>query len=153
VQAEAYLACAKGLQSREAAQTLTGAQLAAEAGYLLLAAETASQAVRFFARDGNQRMARQAGKLLQELLKALPAAAAAQLTGIPSRRDLTFRERDVAVLAASGVRSREIAQRLGVSVRTVEGHIYRIYEKLDVRSRGELAARINEAKADDAAGV
>ncbi|NKX49808.1 helix-turn-helix transcriptional regulator [Arthrobacter deserti] len=95
-------------------------------------------------------MARPAGRLLQGMLKDLPAAATAQLAGTPSRRDLTFRERDVAVLAASGVRSREIAERLGVSVRTVEGHIYRIYEKLDVRSREELAARI---RAEDSAGV
>ncbi len=51
---------------------------------------------------------------------------------------LTRRERDIAGLAAQGLSDKDIAQRLMVSVRTVEGHLYRTYVKLGVRGRDEL---------------
>jgi DNA-binding CsgD family transcriptional regulator len=51
---------------------------------------------------------------------------------------LTPRERQVAELAAAGVRSREIADRLFLSTRTVENHLQRVYAKLGVSGRVEL---------------
>jgi len=51
---------------------------------------------------------------------------------------LTVRERDVVRLVALGHTSREIAERLVVSVRTVEAHRTRIHARLGVGSRGEL---------------
>ncbi|WP_146070850.1 LuxR C-terminal-related transcriptional regulator [Arthrobacter sp. B1805] len=51
---------------------------------------------------------------------------------------LTRREREIAVAAASGATNREIACSMCVSVRTVEGHLYQVYLKLDVGSRAEL---------------
>lgn len=53
---------------------------------------------------------------------------------------LTDRELAVAMLVADGRTNREVAERLFVSVRTVEVHIGRMFTKLDVRSRGELIA-------------
>ena len=55
---------------------------------------------------------------------------------------LTRREQDIVELAVQGLTDREIAQRLMVSVRTVEGHLYRTYVKLGVRSRDELASAL-----------
>ena len=52
---------------------------------------------------------------------------------------LTNREREIAELAADGLPSRVIAERLYVSVRTVDNHPARIYAKLGVSSRAELA--------------
>ncbi len=52
---------------------------------------------------------------------------------------LTKREREVAVLAAGGITSKDIADRLFVSVRTVDNHLGRVYEKLGISSRAELA--------------
>lgn len=52
---------------------------------------------------------------------------------------LTSRERQVAELAAEGVRSREIADRLYLSPRTVENHLQRVYAKLGVNGRVALA--------------
>lgn len=52
---------------------------------------------------------------------------------------LTHAERRVAVLVAAGQTNREIADTLFVSVRTVETHLSHAYQKLDVRSRTELA--------------
>jgi DNA-binding CsgD family transcriptional regulator len=47
----------------------------------------------------------------------------------------------VAELAAAGHTNREIAQALFLSVHTVEDNLRRIYGKLGIRSRTELAAR------------
>jgi DNA-binding CsgD family transcriptional regulator len=66
---------------------------------------------------------------------------------------LTVRERYVAVLAAYGLRGRDIAQQLGIPVRTVEGHIYRVYDKLHVRSRLALAAALSEPPPEFAAAL
>src|SRR5262249_42872099 len=59
----------------------------------------------------------------------------AQLTGVEA---LTASERRVAELAAQGLTNREIAQALYVTARTVEGHLTRTFQKLDLRSRAEL---------------
>jgi DNA-binding NarL/FixJ family response regulator len=56
------------------------------------------------------------------------------------RLPLTTRELEVARLAARGLSSRAIAEELVLSVRTVESHLYRVYTKLDVSDRAELAA-------------
>lgn len=54
---------------------------------------------------------------------------------------LTARELEVAMLIAGGASNRDISSALFVSVRTVEVHVSRIFAKLDVRSRLELAVR------------
>lgn len=55
---------------------------------------------------------------------------------------LTGREWEIAELAAAGRRSREIANQLFLSPRTVEAHLARIYRKLDVSSRAALATAL-----------
>lgn len=52
---------------------------------------------------------------------------------------LTRRERDVALFAARGLANREIAERLVLSVRTVESHLAQTYRKFGVKDRKELA--------------
>jgi DNA-binding CsgD family transcriptional regulator len=52
---------------------------------------------------------------------------------------LTGREREIAELAAAGKRSREIADELFLSARTVDSHLSRIYRKLDISSRAALS--------------
>jgi DNA-binding CsgD family transcriptional regulator len=63
----------------------------------------------------------------------------APLTGVES---LTASERRVAELAAQGLTNREIAQALFVTARTVEGHLTRTFQKLDLRSRDDLAGAL-----------
>ena len=53
--------------------------------------------------------------------------------------ELTDREREVLILLAKGLSNKEVAQRLYLSVRTVEGHLANIYDKLGVHSRTEAA--------------
>jgi len=56
----------------------------------------------------------------------------------PAAVDLTPREREVALLAAGGCSSREIADRLVVSVRTVDNHLRNAYRKLGITRRQDL---------------
>ena len=53
---------------------------------------------------------------------------------------LSPRELEVARLVAEGLTNREIASRLFVSERTVDGHLEHIREKLNVNSRAQVAA-------------
>lgn len=57
---------------------------------------------------------------------------------------LTRREREVARLAAAGSSARDIAHRLHIGERTVETHLSRVYAKLGVDSKPQLAARAAE---------
>jgi DNA-binding NarL/FixJ family response regulator len=54
---------------------------------------------------------------------------------------LTPTEERVAGLVAEGRSNKEVAEALFVSVRTVEANLTRIYSKLGIRSRTELASR------------
>jgi predicted ATPase/DNA-binding CsgD family transcriptional regulator len=62
--------------------------------------------------------------------------------GRPTRRwaSLTPAEHDVACLAAEGLTSREIGERLFISPRTVGAHLGHVFEKLAITSRRELRA-------------
>jgi DNA-binding CsgD family transcriptional regulator len=72
--------------------------------------------------------------------------AGAELARIPGRAPasggLSETERRIAELVASGLANKEVAAKLFVTVRTVEGNLTRIYTKLGVRSRTELAAML-----------
>ena len=59
-------------------------------------------------------------------------------------RGLTARERSIAALAAQGLRNRDIAARLEVNEGTVKVYLHRIYRKLGVGSRTELAILVRE---------
>ena len=56
--------------------------------------------------------------------------------------DLTPNEARVAELVAAGGTNREVADALFVSVHTVEANLKRIYRKLGIRSRTELASAL-----------
>jgi DNA-binding NarL/FixJ family response regulator len=56
----------------------------------------------------------------------------------PAWRVLSPQELQIARLAADGLSNREIGSRLYLSHRTVGSHLYRIFPKLGVTSRGQL---------------
>jgi len=65
----------------------------------------------------------------------LPAAASSHSGGAGR---LTAREREIVKMAASGLRNRDIAERLFITEGTVKLHLHNIYQKLDVNGRPEL---------------
>ncbi|MFJ5265709.1 AAA family ATPase [Streptomyces sp. NPDC088387] len=81
-----------------------------------------------------------AAPLLDRLRHVLEPAVPQDVPGTLSRA-----ERRVAELAAMGDTNLEIAERLFVTVSTVEQHLTRVYRKLKVSGRGELAARLTDA--------
>jgi DNA-binding NarL/FixJ family response regulator len=79
-----------------------------------------------------------------ELLDAIRRAAAGGLAfGVRPGNGvaLTGREREVVQLVVDGASNDEIGGRLGISARTVESHLRRLFERVGVASRTELAAR------------
>ncbi|MFG1621941.1 AAA family ATPase [Kribbella sp. NPDC049227] len=77
------------------------------------------------------------------------ARAEAERIGSPSTTMmLTATERRVADLVGSGHSNQEAAAQLFVSVKTVEANLTRIYRKLSVRSRTELANRLHQLDTD-----
>ena len=60
---------------------------------------------------------------------------------------LSRRELEIADLAGDGLRSDQIAERLFLSVRTVDNHLQHIYQKLGIGSRAELAAALGRRPA------
>ncbi|HET9729658.1 MAG TPA: helix-turn-helix transcriptional regulator, partial [Acidimicrobiia bacterium] len=92
-----------------------------------------------------QRAAARAGVLAGQCEGARAPALDQLIQPLP----LTAREREVANLAAQGLHSQAIAERLFVSVRTVEGHLQNVYSKLGIRDRRSLARYLDQHKARD----
>ena len=61
---------------------------------------------------------------------------------------LTDREREIVMLIGQGLSNREVAERLTLSVRTVEGHIYRAMVRTGTCNRDELAALLRAPPAE-----
>jgi DNA-binding NarL/FixJ family response regulator len=75
----------------------------------------------------------------EELIAAGARPRRLQFSGADA---LTASERRVAELAASGLGNREIAQTLFVTIKTVENHLARAYQKLGIRSRDGLPSAL-----------
>jgi DNA-binding NarL/FixJ family response regulator len=70
----------------------------------------------------------------------------------PGEERLTWRERQTVQLVAEGLSNRAIALRMGVSVRTIEGHLNHAFAKLGVESRTELVRMVLMGWISDATG-
>jgi len=61
-----------------------------------------------------------------------------------AKPQLTAREQEILKLLTKGLANGEIASTLGVSTNTVKNHLYSIYRKLGVNSRGQAFATATE---------
>ena len=108
-------------------------------GALLLAAEAANAAGEAWKTKGDTRRAASATVRSTALLARCEGARTPGVTIVDSVVPLTPREREVALLAADGVASKDIADQLFLSYRTVNNHLQHVYTKLGVTTRSELA--------------
>jgi DNA-binding CsgD family transcriptional regulator len=122
------------------AKELAGAAGDFEAlGAMLLAAEAAAGAAEAFSRAGDRRAATAALHRSNALAAACEGAATPGLFHAAAAVPLSGREREIVMLAAGGMASKDIAERLYLSVRTVNNHLQHAYTKLGVSSRAGLA--------------
>lgn len=80
----------------------------------------------------------------EALAKRCGGASTPALRQASTRLPFTAREQEIVALLGEGLSSRAVAERLTLSVRTVEGHIYRAMAKTGVSSREELAALLRQ---------
>jgi DNA-binding CsgD family transcriptional regulator len=107
------------------------------AGALLFAADTAAEAAGAHERAGEKRAAALSRARAATLARTCGLADTPALDLLSPPR-LTSREEDVARLAVQGLSNQDIADRLVVSVRTVEAHLAHVYTKFGIRGRADL---------------
>jgi DNA-binding NarL/FixJ family response regulator/energy-coupling factor transporter ATP-binding protein EcfA2 len=135
--AEAIAQHAHGLADQDGDVLDAAADRFADMGAVALAADAAAQAAREHART------RQRGKEIKCSTRAHSLASQHEIRtpavyAAASPLPVTAREREIANLVAAGLSNRQIADRLVVSVRTVEGHVYRTFAKLGIDDRDQL---------------
>ncbi len=89
-----------------------------------------------------------AGQAARELAAAGGAGPEPERPGTPTRgirHPLSAQELRIAELAAQGLTNREIGARLRLSPRTVGAHLYKIFPKLGITTRGGMAQALREA--------
>ncbi len=111
-----------------------------KAGVLLSAADAAAQAVVLYERSGRRPHTTEAAARALRLASQCGGATTPAIRAAARPLPISSREHEIAVLIDEGLSNREIADKLTVSVRTVEGHIYRACIKLDISDRDQLAA-------------
>jgi DNA-binding CsgD family transcriptional regulator len=134
--AEVVAAHARGLADRDDDLLDAVADRFADLGAMALAADAAAQAAHEHARKRHRgkevaSSARAHGLASQGEIRTPALAAALPLP-------ISDREREIAMLVAAGLSNHQVADRLFVSVRTVEGHLYRIFAKLGIDDRDQL---------------
>ncbi|MFD2091507.1 LuxR C-terminal-related transcriptional regulator [Blastococcus deserti] len=115
-------------------------------GDLLAAADAAAQAALAFTRAGLKGSASAAAARAHRLGLACEGARTPAIRAAARPLPLTAREREIATLAATGLSNRDIAELLVVSVRTVEGHLYRAGHKLGISDRATLGTLLGEGQ-------
>jgi DNA-binding CsgD family transcriptional regulator len=134
-----YAAHAQALESENPQVLERVVQDFDNAGLSLFAAEAACQVCGIHRRRDEANLARRAAALARELLPESSGVRTPPFSELPDVVPLTRREREVALLAAGGMPSKEIADRLYISVRSVDNHLSRVYFKLGVTGRSDLS--------------
>ena len=107
------------------------------------ACECAAHAAEEFAEEGRQDSARRAAPAAASCTSWAPAASCPRSAASTPTPSCSVHARpSSSTCAARGLTNAEIADRLVLSVRTVESHIYRAMQKLGVNDRRELPRRI-----------
>lgn len=113
--------------------------LLAELGAPLFAVEALAQAVAVAERQGRRRDAIRWRREVDDLVTAAEPFHTPALADLTRPADLTPRELEIARLAAEGRSAKAIAAHLGISWRTVDNNLSRVYTKLAIPGREDLA--------------
>jgi DNA-binding NarL/FixJ family response regulator len=124
--------------------------LAASAAYRRVgdraaAADAAAQAAVAFTEGQQSKRGLYATALARELADECGGLCTPALR-TPAGLKLSGRQRDVVELVAAGLSNRDIAAKLVMSVRTVEGHVYRACQRVGAQSREELASIVRSGR-------
>lgn len=130
---------ARGLLDADADLLARAADTATELGYRLIALHARRAAAPLLEADGRHVRARELQRLVRQTSRAL-GVEENDGDGGPDLSMLTRREREIVEHLLDGLTNRQIAAAIGVSVRTVENHLYRIYPKLGVTRREDLVS-------------
>jgi DNA-binding CsgD family transcriptional regulator len=145
------------LAARWAASPADGAELESvadgleSAGCLMLAAEALAAAGTAWRKASEPRRATACERRADELIRQCRGANAAAITTVRSVVPLTAREREIVLLVADGMSTKETAERLFLSARTVSNHLQNAYTKLGISKRSELAAALTRLGGDQGA--
>ena len=139
---QTFLAHAQALAADTGARLEDVSASFEQVGSMLLAAEAAAEAAAAYRRGGRAMAAERAAGATVRRLRACGGARTPTLGALARVPALTRRELEVCGLAAGGLSNHAIADRLGVGVRTVEGHLLRAMTKLGVRSRADLGSAL-----------
>ncbi|MBJ7257826.1 MAG: response regulator transcription factor, partial [Akkermansiaceae bacterium] len=85
--------------------------------------------------------AAQGGSPMSPIIAASVVKLLANLTKVTSPVSLSPREREMLAFIVEGLTAKEIADRLGVSVHTIDTHTRHLFKKINVRSRAAAVAR------------
>jgi len=108
-------------------------------GDVLAAADVASQAATAHRRAGRTGSAITSAGRASQLAAKCGGATSPAIAAASSALPFTERELEIAMLLAQGLSNRDIADAMSLSIRTVEGYIYRACNKVGVKGRGDLA--------------
>lgn len=117
----------------------------ADYGLYLEAAETAAEASARYRAEALRGAAARTAARSRTLQLRCEGAMTPLLATLEAPVALSRREREVASLAAKGCSNKDIAEQLSVSVRTVESHLYKVFAKVGVDHRGDLATHLGFA--------
>jgi DNA-binding CsgD family transcriptional regulator len=135
----AYGAHARALTAGDGRAVLAAAEELAAIGALRYAMEAAAGAAAVFVAEGRDDSARRAATRARELHARGQGGTPPRLQDLdPVAAELTARESQLVDLARRGLSNAEIADRLVLSVRTVESHLYRAMQKLGVGDRRDF---------------
>jgi DNA-binding NarL/FixJ family response regulator len=139
-QRAAAAAVSRGARLEAAASLIAAARAVAATGQTAPAVAQLRAVRAEMEQCGARRLAQEAGRELRALGAAAPAPVPRR-AGDAGTRQLSAREREIALLVAQGNSNPQIARALYLSPKTVEGHMRRIFHKLGVTSRAQVAAR------------
>ncbi|OBK18187.1 LuxR C-terminal-related transcriptional regulator [Mycobacterium asiaticum] len=131
---------ATALADSDAAGLATASEQFEGMGDLVAAVDAAAHAATAYRTKGLRGSALGCSTRAQALAERCGGAATPALREASIEIPFTFREREIVTLLSGGLSTRSVAERLTLSVRTVEAHIYRAMAKTGVSSREELAA-------------